>query len=1239
MNRKPKSTRTTDATTTPSGETLTTRGSVLTLLAPLGSTGDASTPLPDAGLIASLPPDLRDEMLDYAQTWEHPTRVLTLVETLREVHGPLLFLLDYQATALLALGDDAAALDVAERRQKRSSSIASRALEVRALQRSGYASHALAVAEELAQTWPRSLTAQRAAAEVFAAQGDAARALSLLKTYLSAHPDDPSALLATARMALQVGEIEIATQTSERLGVGVPANLPDSELDELLALLAEQGRTESAAAAAQEIERRNAIHWQRIVTLLQPWLAARNALAADTSDANPEDGKTGVGETLAADLDAALNQQVQLAENAALFQRVNGPESIPLTREEERRVQIEAVRNFGFGSLREGQPQIIASVLRGESILAVMPTGAGKSLCYQLPALMAPRASLIISPLVALMKDQVDSLPPAARRQATYINSTLSEEEIAQRMEGVGSGQYKLIYAAPERLRQREFLRALHAAGVDLFVVDEAHCVSLWGHDFRPDYLFLQETRAALGSPPTLAMTATAPPRVRDEILDYMRTESSSPQDDALEDAALGTRTAKPRVLTLDIFRPNLHLSALRFNNEDEKLAAALKFVTETEGSGIIYVNTRHKSESLAAALRARGVQAEAYHAGMENRGAIQDRFMGNKTRVVVATIAFGMGIDKPDIRFILHFHPSRSLAGYYQEVGRAGRDGKPSQGVLFYSNNDWANLRRWARADEYDTAFLLRVLAAVGAQLGVADGAAHDDLQGAVDARRLQSVLNVDETSVRVAVSLLERANLLHRGFDVAQDVTVTLPRKSALPAAAARDETFGDLLRGLALKPGQTATFRLADIASFMGWNLSDCELMLLEWQAHGYLKLQLARRAMFIELPAQPADAQERLARILAQSQALGNRRIDDMSGYATTEGCRHGYISAHFGSPPRIRCTVCDNCTGERPQLPVPVDLPHLLPDDADLAPMILDCLISLPRTVGRGGLARILAGSLRAPYTPDKARHHGALKALGEGGILEYIDDLLETGRLRQYERQGYMVLGATVSGRAEAETWLAEHPDLNLYGEAPPTEGEEAVEAGTEERFTALQKAVWLWRRRLADELGQPAYVIMSNETMIQIAETRPSTLEALAALPGMGDQRLARYGETILDLVRLHPVGGDDDALLKKQREQLAAAKETQQTKTAVVSPRAGRRIYMKMQELRQQIAVQGKGKYSEVASNTLLKEIARTGPQTLADLEALPGFRGSALVSHTDRILATVAAAVQADEQAGEA
>ena len=297
---------------------------------------------------------------------------------------------------------------------------------------------------------------------------------------------------------------------------------------------------------------------------------------------------------------------------AQLYNQLSGPESIQVARQEQRSIQLEAVRHFGFMKLRTGQIEVMATILRGESMLTVMPTGAGKSLCYQLPALTLPKATLVISPLIALMKDQVESLPTAARSRATFINSTLTEEELSERMAGVARGDYKLIYAAPERLRQRKFLRALRTAGLALFVVDEAHCVSLWGHDFRPDYLFIQEARRELGNPPALAMTATAPPRVRDEIVDYMSS------DNLLDKETQKSTTQRPRVMLLDIFRSNLHLSALRFQNEEDKLAALLKFVADTEGSGIVYVNSRHKSESLAFQLRDAGVTAEAYHAGSE---------------------------------------------------------------------------------------------------------------------------------------------------------------------------------------------------------------------------------------------------------------------------------------------------------------------------------------------------------------------------------------------------------------------------------------------------------------------------------------------------------------------------------------------------------------------------------------------------------------------------------------------
>lgn len=1161
-----------------------------------------------AASVPNLPPEVRDELLTFVQRWGSPTEQLELVAAVREVHGPLLFLLDYQALALYRLGRYTEALDVVERRQRRSTSVTTQMREAITLLAAGQQQPARSLATELARTYPRHTGAVCTAAEILITLGDYAAAEAVLRTLLDYRPADLQGNLTHILLTRHAQGNAAADEQMQRLGTGIPAGISDEDLQRLELLAEEMGRRETAAAVSLELERRRLQEYEQLRTHLKPFLTESDELAKD-----PE-----------------------------LFYRLhNGPEAVPVSREERTRIEVETIRHFGFSRLRLGQVETMAAVLRGESTLTVMPTGAGKSLCYQLPALIFPRATLVISPLIALMKDQVEGLPTVTRKRATFINSVLSEAELAARMAAVARGEYKLIYAAPERLRQRAFLRALRQTGLDLFVVDEAHCVSMWGHDFRPDYLFIEEARRELGNPPALAMTATAPPRVRDEIVEYITNEHD--REPRLTDID------RPRVISLDIYRPNLHLSAVQFHNEEEKLEALLEFVSKATGSGIVYVNSRHKAEMLALSLRNAGVKAEAYHAGLENRGPVQDRFMNDTTRVVVATIAFGMGIDKSDIRFIVHFHPSRSLDAYYQEVGRAGRDGVLSQGVLFYSNNDWANLRRWAKADEYNVEFLEKVYAAIATQLNVtppaADAAAPVTLDtsvaGPVDARRLQQVLNSDETAVRVAISLLERADLLTRGFDVPLELTLMIPRR--IPKEAQTDKGFQRLLKGLALGPEQSATFGVTDIARFMHWLPYDVEGYLLDWAQLGWLTLRGGKRAMYIELPPSPPDPRERLDRLLSHSAAVAQRRIDDMIGYATTESCRHGYISAHFGSPPRVRCPVCDNCTGVRPDIKAPQRVAHVLPDDADIEPMVIDCLISLPRPVGRSGLVRILAGGLRAAAGPDKARHFGALKGLGESSIAEYIDDMLEDGRLRQYERNGYLVLAPTIRGRAEAEAWLAEHPELNFYQAADPNAvSDKEAEPAEAEKYTGLQKALWLWRRRVAEELGQPAYVVMSNEVMLRIAEVRPQTLADLGELPGIGGQRLQHYGAAILDIVKLHPAQDGDVVLLTTQRQAMTEATADAKAAAGQIrkaveghSPQIERQILMRLQEVRQKRAVAERAKPYAIAPDSLLREIARRAPLSTAELMAIPGFRSSGLATEVNQILTMIHALRQIKEE----
>jgi superfamily II DNA helicase RecQ len=289
-------------------------------------------------------------------------------------------------------------------------------------------------------------------------------------------------------------------------------------------------------------------------------------------------------------------------------------------------------------------------------------------------------------------------------------------------------------------------------------------------------------------------------------------------------------------------------------------------------------------------------------------------------------------------------------------------------------------------------------------------------------------------------------------------------------------------------------------------------------------------------------------------------------------------------------------------------------------------------------VGRSGLARILVGSLRAPFSPDKARHFGALKALGEAVVSENIDKLIKADRLRQYtSASGFPVITPTLLGRSEAEAWLLEHPELNTYGDPLPGADAPAEPQEAEgDKYTGLQKALWLWRRRTAEELGQPVYVIMGNEVMLRVAELRPQTLEELGAVPGIGAQRLQHYGAAILDIIKLHPPHEGDAELLSNQRQVLAeasaggkaAAVKARQTAATSASPQLERKIFMRLQEIRQKRAVAERSKPYTIAPDSLLRAIAQRAPASTADLEEIQGFRNSGLAADATQIITAIAA-----------
>ncbi|GAA2753376.1 RecQ family ATP-dependent DNA helicase [Amnibacterium kyonggiense] len=368
----------------------------------------------------------------------------------------------------------------------------------------------------------------------------------------------------------------------------------------------------------------------------------------------------------------------------------------------ERAAEIAAAAKavFGWDPLRPGIERAVSSVLDGRDVLAVMPTGYGKSAVYQLAGALRPGLVVVVSPLIALQADQVASLrdrPDAG--PAALVNSSVGEKAIREAWEAVDDGSLRYLFVAPERFADEEVVERLTAARPALFVVDEAHCVSSWGHDFRPDYLRLGEVVERLGRPPVLALTATGSRPVREEILDRL----------GMGDA---------RVLTHGFDRPNIHLAVRRHESEDAKAAAVIDDVAELSKPGLLYVATRKATEVFAEQLRARGVRAEPYHGGLpaKRRRGLSADFHEGRIDVVVATSAFGMGIDKADVRFVVHAAITESLDEYYQEVGRAGRDGEPAAAKLHYREED-LGLRKFFGATAPKKGELRRFAAALVAE------------------------------------------------------------------------------------------------------------------------------------------------------------------------------------------------------------------------------------------------------------------------------------------------------------------------------------------------------------------------------------------------------------------------------------------------------------------------------------------------------------------------------------------
>src|SRR5579859_3206668 len=750
---------------------------------------------------------------------------------------------------------------------------------------------------------------------------------------------------------------------------------------------------------------------------------------------------------------------------------------------------------FGFDDFRPYQEEIIRNALDGRGTLGVLPTGAGKSLCYQLPAMLLPGITLVISPLIALMKDQFDNLPRPVYERSTFINSSLDLAEVERRMADVLAGKIKLIYAAPERLRQQPFVHALARAGLGLLVVDEAHCVSLWGHDFRPDYLFIGKVLGALGQPRLLGMTATATVRVQQEI---------------------GSQLGRPlHIVQTDPFRPNLFYEVMHLKHQKGKTEALIQFCRAQKGSGIVYVRSRQQAEELADTLRRNGVKAAHYHARLEQaeRSRVQEAWMLDKTRVIVATIAFGMGIDKANVRFIAHFSPPDSLESYAQESGRAGRDGRPAVCLMLATPGDRANLTRWLREAAFDLERLRAIYGAAQQQIRTVNRPTLVNMDALLQDAATRTKRELTDTDLRVGIGLMERVALLVRHADAPASVSITA-QGGMLDTP---DAAFTEFLTRGGVAPGRRVDRGLEELAARLETSPTALEMQLLGWRDQGRLALRSGGREPVIERLKAPADTPARMERLLADYEQAQLGRIDQLFAYTGTDACRHQMLAAHLGHTIAPCGASCDNCQHGRTATARPrrTTGEHAAALDALLARLrgereawrgtvltakraliIVDCVASLPYAITKSALAKVLTGRDGAPFTPAQVRGYGALQGPDRYDVPQQIDALVDLGYLEADTHSGQRLIGlGSLAAVAAAGTPVPRRADRD---------SERAWAA-----YQASDDGPWD-----SPVLGRPAATVDEDGPAEAVLPANPAQimLECIASLPfPMGRTGVAR--------------------------------------------------------------------------------------------------------------------------------
>ena len=788
--------------------------------------------------------------------------------------------------------------------------------------------------------------------------------------------------------------------------------------------------------------------------------------------------------------------------------------------------QVILRRYFGYDEFRPGQEEIIRAVLSGSDTLVVMPTGGGKSLCYQIPGLMLPGITIVVSPLIALMKDQVDALN---RRGvgATTINSTIDFAEVRQRLTDLRYGKYKLLYVAPERFESIRFLEMMKEIDVSLFAVDEAHCISEWGHDFRPSYLRLNEAIDGVGRPPVIALTATATPFVQEDVI-----------------AQLGLSRLRRFVRGFD--RPNLSWEVRTPRDKGEELRTLIREDMESDGVSIVYCGTRRNVEDAGTALHAEGLPVTIYHAGLEDgdRRAAQEAFIAGKARVIVATNAFGMGIDKADVRGVYHMDMPGSIEAYYQEGGRAGRDGRPSRCVMLWSARDRGLQEFFIRNGFPERETLESVYNALWDSVQVGIGSRYEGIL-VPNEKRIAARARIHPASLYGAFSLLEKNGIIEQiRSDRLAVVRFTggsddIKRFYNLTRDEIRKKTVMGLLRtigGGAL--GREMMFNPDDVAAKSELSREDFE--------RGMKGLTMARLLIYtpptsrggIKFPAERLPS--RNLRIdekkIEKERSRAVARLDATERYARTLTCRRDFILEYFGAEPLPEpCGRCDNCragrgrgtaagkasrweeavTGRRDMMagakPVHAAGPNsgITPHESRICENILIAVAALGERFGKMTVIDFLLGNSTktiATFGLDHHSRYGILKGEERTVLTRIADRLLGEGAIRS-TADTRPVIKLTDPGRERIA-----HIHIEPFAPPPP-------ETERTAHYELLQR-LRTERDAIADRDGFTRNEVCPDIVLVRISNRVPSDRSELLRTKGYTQGHFDICGTSLLQVL-----------------------------------------------------------------------------------------------------------------------